>query len=121
MIAARSSGSFDPGSRPVIWIDGVAHDLNEVLLEEGLAISSVLTINRGGQIGGVVASLTDAMLLTPRSERPGDLDCDLAVRTGDLLSLLRRWGPCGLCPADLNRDRIVNDQDLKILLNNWGP
>lgn len=34
----------------------------------------------------------------------------------DLVEVLVRWGPCGVCPADLNGDRIVDGADLALLL-----
>lgn len=50
----------------------------------------------------------------------GDIDNNNYVNVGDLLLVLRNWGP-GSSPADVNRDGLVNVNDLLEVLKNWGP
>lgn len=55
---------------------------------------------------------------------PGDLNCDQAVDTLDLMQMLAAWGPCPKppagCPEDLDGDGAVNVPDLLTLLAHWG-
>ncbi len=61
--------------------------------------------------------------IIPIDCRP-DLDRSRDVGLGDLLEVLRSWGPCdppcGACVADLDGDRNVGFQEILIMLAAWG-
>lgn len=60
--------------------------------------------------------------IVPVSETisPADFNCNGAVNTADLLSLLAVWGTCDGCIQDLNGDGEVGTADLLMLLGEWG-
>lgn len=57
-----------------IWQDGVLRDLDDLIDPKAeVRINLALAMNESGQIVGDTSGV-DAVLLTPRSDRPGDLD-----------------------------------------------
>ena len=104
----------------VIWRDGVPIALDELLEHGDVLIDRASAINDAGQIAGQTAR-GNACILTRRPIIAGDVTCDGVVGMSDLLQVLSRWGPCGLCTADLDRDRFVGPGDLTIVLRNWTP
>ncbi len=110
-----------------VWIDGVTHDLNELIsAQSGVLIESTTGISARGEIvanGDDVEGEIAAFLLTPIAAPVGDLDGDCAVGVVDLLTLLWNWGACencNECDADLDNNCVVGVSDLLILLGNWG-
>jgi probable HAF family extracellular repeat protein len=110
-----------------VWADGVIRDLNDLIPPElSLDIHTARGINEAGQIlASATSEFNDpvAVLLTPISGPPGDLNGDCTVGVWDLLLLLSSWGPCtdcSDCPADIDGDCVVGAADLLILLVNWG-
>jgi hypothetical protein len=51
---------------------------------------------------------------------PADIDVDLVVDVGDLLTVLGQWGVAG-GPADVDGDGIVGVGDMLLVLSAWGP
>ena len=56
---------------------------------------------------------------------PGDINCDNAINSADLLEVINAWGACpepcpSFCAADINFDCIVNVADLLAVIDNWG-
>lgn len=67
-------------------------------------------------------AVTDGTVISLFVPGPGDVDASGRVDIGDLLALLKAWGPCGTCdpcPADVNFDCDVGVVDLLLVLANW--
>ena len=110
--------------RAFIWQDGLLTDLNDLVpFNLNLTFTSARSINEAGQIAARAVDAGNdvvAVLLTPLTGLPGDLNGDCTVGASDLLILLASWGPCKGCPGDLDDDGSVGASDLLILLSNWG-
>jgi probable HAF family extracellular repeat protein len=108
---------------PTTWIEGQVYDLNDLIEPgSGVEMTQAWDINDEGVIVGVGfhEDTLRAMVLTPMTLDPADLNGDGTVDGADLGLLLGNWGPCDGCPADLNGDGTVDGADLGILLGAWG-
>jgi probable HAF family extracellular repeat protein len=111
-------------SRAFLWENGELRILDDLVPGfDGVNIgaTSAYGINSSGQVAGRVGSAAGgcALRLTPKLQRPADLDCDGAVGSSDLAILLQSWGAKD-SPADLDKDGGVDAADLTILLSDWG-
>jgi len=62
-----------------------------------------------------------ADILEPPAEPcPGDADNDGDVGVGDILLIIKAWGPCGSCDADVTGDGQVDVSDILLIIANWG-
>lgn len=105
-------------SDTVLWLGGVPHRLEDLLVEGSGAF--VNAISGAGQMAGGLSGGDEGALFSPTSPLTGDIDCDHDVDVNDLAFLLGVWGACNLCPADLDRDGLVGPLDLFLVLSNWG-
>lgn len=99
----------------VLWIDGVAHALADLLSQPFNDTFDSRHINDQGQVlgqfgGGVILFNPDFPI--------GDLTHDCTVDGADLAQLLSHWGVAASV-ADLNSDGVVDGADLGILLGHW--
>ena len=51
---------------------------------------------------------------------PGDVNFDLEINRGDIISVLGRWKATSVLNADINQDGVVNIGDLVFILINFG-
>ena len=110
-----------------IYYDGQSlHDLNDFLPDDFVGeLVDAREINESGVIAATASSggVLRAVLLSPVTTIPGDLDGDGSVDVDDLLLVINGWGPCEPkqpCTADTNGDSQVNVDDLLTVINNWG-
>ena len=118
---------FESPEMGSIYYDGQAlHDLNDFLPDDFLGeLIDARDINENGVIAATATheGVRRAVLLSPVSAIPGDLDNNGAVNVDDLLILLNGWGPCpskGSCPGDLDGNQQVDVDDLLTMFSKWG-
>ena len=108
--------------------DPIVHDGELSPSIEGFVISEIVSFgtDAAGEIyiveQGFAASEGEVFKIIPQTPTIplGDVDCDNAVGTSDLLLLLANWGPCYGCPTDLSGDGSVSTVDLLLLIANWS-
>lgn len=110
--------------RGFLYSEGVMKDLTGLLpAGSGWTVQMALDINSAGKITGTARNAQGqkhAVILTPISTCPADLNGSGAVNVDDLLAVINAWGAAG-GPADVNSDGIVNVDDLLMVINGWGP
>jgi hypothetical protein len=110
--------------KAIIVLDGVAHNLNDLLAEPvNFKLLEGRAINDRGQIACTSTTSKNLVLLTPIVEPP-DITIDGKVDQRDLSIVLEHWGPIGLFTplrADVDENGVIDAQDLALVLGAWTP
>lgn len=101
-----------------IWIDGVAHNVADLVDVPGYVLNITEAADETRRLVVVDVGKNTLIILQPVY---GDANCDRLIDWRDLLIVLANWGTCDAnCPGDIDYDRLVGVDDLESLLMNWG-